>query len=178
MPWIDMINENEAEGELHDIYTEITEPWGGVDNIMKIHSLNVGSLKAHMVLYKETMYGKSPITRAEREMIAVVSSAANKCEYWVIHHGKGLFRLTKDKKLVEQLKSDYKKAEISEKHKAMLDYSYKLTLYPWKMDKSDVQKLKEKGFVDREILDINIVVSYYAYVNRLADGLGVELENI
>tara|TARA_B100000945_G_scaffold90071_1_gene70259 strand:+ start:937 stop:1119 length:183 start_codon:yes stop_codon:yes gene_type:complete len=60
----------------------------------------------------------------------------------------------------------------------MLDYSYKLTLYPWKMDKSDVQKLKEKGFVDREILDINIVVSYYAYVNRLADGLGVELENI
>tara|TARA_A100001037_G_scaffold22854_1_gene18944 strand:+ start:3566 stop:3748 length:183 start_codon:yes stop_codon:yes gene_type:complete len=60
----------------------------------------------------------------------------------------------------------------------MLDYSYKLTLYPWKMDKSDVQKLKENGFVDREILDINIVVSYYAYVNRLADGLGVELENI
>ena len=60
----------------------------------------------------------------------------------------------------------------------MLDYSYKLTLYPWKMDKSDVQTLKEKGFVDREILDINIVVSYYAYVNRLADGLGVELENI
>tara|TARA_Y100001970_G_scaffold79073_1_gene100768 strand:+ start:1707 stop:1889 length:183 start_codon:yes stop_codon:yes gene_type:complete len=60
----------------------------------------------------------------------------------------------------------------------MLDYSYKLTLYPWKMDKTDVQKLKETGFTDREILDINIVVSYYAYVNRLADGLGVELENI
>ncbi len=176
MPWIDMINENEAEGELADIYSQITEPWGGVDNIMKIHSLNVGSLKAHMVLYKETMYGKSPITRTEREMIAVVSSVANKCEYWVIHHGKGLFRLTKDDVLVKQLKTDYKKATLSKKHKAMLDYSYKLTLYPWDMDKSDVKKLQKTGFSDREILDINLVVSYYAYVNRLADGLGVELE--
>ena len=45
MPWIDMINENEAEGELADIYSQITEPWGGVDNIMKIHSLNIDSLK-------------------------------------------------------------------------------------------------------------------------------------
>jgi|TARA_B100001540_G_scaffold26564_1_gene22053 uncharacterized protein YciW len=60
----------------------------------------------------------------------------------------------------------------------MLDYSYKLTLYPWDMDKSDVKKLQKTGFSDREILDINLVVSYYAYVNRLADGLGVELENI
>ena len=57
MPWIDMINENEAEGELADIYSQITEPWGGVDNIMKIHSLNIESLKAHMILYKDNLYG-------------------------------------------------------------------------------------------------------------------------
>ena len=111
-------------------------------------------------------------------MIAVVTSAANKCEYWVIHHGKGLFRLTKNQSLVDQLKDDYKKADITNKEKAMLDYSYKLTLFPWDMKKSDVDDLKKAGFFDREILDINQIVSYYAYVNRLADGLGVELENI
>ena len=80
--------------------------------------------------------------------------------------------------MVDQLKDDYKKADITNKEKAMLDYSYKLTLFPWDMKKSDVDDLKKSGFSDREILDINQIISYYAYVNRLADGLGVELENI
>ena len=96
----------------------------------------------------------------------------------MVHHGKGLFRLTKNQALVDQLKDDYKKADITNKEKAMLDYSYKLTLFPWDMTKTDVEDLKKVGFSDREILDINQIVSYYAYVNRLADGLGVELENI
>ena len=178
MPWIDMISENDAEGELAEIYSQLIEPWGGVDNIMKIHSLSIDSLKAHILLYKTVMYGKSPVKRAHREMIAVVTSAANKCEYWVVHHGKGLFRLTKNQALVDQLKDDYKKADITNIEKAMLDYSYKLTLFPWDMTKTDVEDLKKVGFSDREILDINQIVSYYAYVNRLADGLGVELENI
>ncbi len=81
MPWIKMISENDAEGELAEIYSQLIEPWGGVDNIMKIHSLSIDSLKAHMLLYKTVMYGKSPIKRVHREMIAVVTSAANKCEY-------------------------------------------------------------------------------------------------
>tara|TARA_Y100000590_G_scaffold282467_1_gene317683 strand:+ start:1736 stop:1978 length:243 start_codon:yes stop_codon:yes gene_type:complete len=80
--------------------------------------------------------------------------------------------------LVDQLKVDYKKADITNKEKVMLDYSYKLTLFPWSMKKSDVEDLTKAGFSDKEILDINQIVSYYAYVNRLADGLGVELENI
>ena len=96
----------------------------------------------------------------------------------MVHHGKGLFRLTKNQALVDQLKDDYKKADITNIEKAMLDYSYKLTLFPWDMTKTDVEDLKKVGFSDREILDINQIVSYYAYVNRLADGLGVELENI
>ena len=178
MAWINIIAEDEAQGELKVWYDKLREPWGGVDNIMKIHSLSIDSLKAHMLLYKTVMYGKSPIKRAHREMIAVVTSAANKCEYWVVHHGKGLFRLTKNQELVDQLKNDYKKANITNKEKAMLDYSYKLTLFPWDMKKSDVENLTKVGFSDKEILDINQIVSYYAYVNRLADGLGVELENI
>ena len=58
----------------------------------------------------------------------------------------------------------------------MLDYVHKLTLSPWDMDQADVQKLREQGFSDRAILDINQIAAYYAYVNRIADGLGVPLE--
>ena len=81
MAWIEVIPEDKAEGDLAEQYSQLIEPWGGVDNILKIHSLNSESLHAHVVLYKTLMYGKSPIKRPQREMIAVVASAANRCTY-------------------------------------------------------------------------------------------------
>ena len=81
MAWIRVIDEDEAEGRLQEWYRKLTEPWGGVDNIMKIHSLNLRSLKGHHELYKAVMYGKSPLSRTQREMIAVVVSASNDCFY-------------------------------------------------------------------------------------------------
>ena len=81
MAWIRTISEHEATGRLKEWYDKLTEPWGGVDNIMKIHSLNVRSLKGHYELYKAVMHGKSPLSRAQRLMIAVVASAANQCHY-------------------------------------------------------------------------------------------------
>jgi len=59
----------------------------------------------------------------------------------------------------------------------MLDYAVKLTLTPWEMVADDVERLRARGFSDSAILDINQVTGYFAYVNRLADGLGVELES-
>ncbi len=81
MAWIRMVSEDEAEGKLAELYGRLTEPWGGVDNILKIHSLNVPSLRAHFELYKYLMRGRSPLSRAQREMIGVVVSAANRCHY-------------------------------------------------------------------------------------------------
>lgn len=60
----------------------------------------------------------------------------------------------------------------------MLEYAEKLTLRPWEMDESDVVALRENGFSDSAILDVNQVTSYYAFANRLADGLGIELEPV
>jgi uncharacterized peroxidase-related enzyme len=77
---------------------------------------------------------------------------------------------------VNQLEKDWRKANISHKQYAMLKYAEKLTLTPSKMQKSDVEELKSVGFSEKDILDINQITSYFAYVNRLADGLGVPLE--
>jgi len=74
------------------------------------------------------------------------------------------------------LKVDFRQAELSLADRAMCEYVEKLTLKPWKMVEADVVALREAGFSDSAILDINQVTGYYAYVNRLADGLGVELE--
>jgi len=81
MAWIRMIHEYEAEGRLKELYNKMFEPWGGVDNIMKIHSLNVKSLAGHFELYKTLMRGKSDLSKGQREMIAVVVSAINHCKY-------------------------------------------------------------------------------------------------
>jgi uncharacterized peroxidase-related enzyme len=81
MAWIRTIDEDDAEGPLRELYEANREPWGGVDNILKIHSLDPPSLAGHVALYRAAMYGRSPLSRAEREMIAVVVSAANQCHY-------------------------------------------------------------------------------------------------
>jgi alkylhydroperoxidase family enzyme len=81
MAWIKVIREEEAQGELKRVYDIMIEPWGGVDNIMKIHSLNVPSLKAHNLIYGTLMRGRSDLSREQREIIAVVASVANRCVY-------------------------------------------------------------------------------------------------
>ncbi len=81
MAWIRTIDEDQAKGRLAKLYERLVEPWGGVDNILKIHSLNPASLAGHFELYKTLMRGRSPLTRAQREMIAVVVSAVNRCHY-------------------------------------------------------------------------------------------------
>lgn len=74
------------------------------------------------------------------------------------------------------LKSDWRSASLSAADRQMLTYTEKLTLTPWEMVEADVIALRNIGFSDAAILDINQVTGYYALVNRLADGLGVELE--
>lgn len=78
---------------------------------------------------------------------------------------------------MEQIKQDYTKADISKEDKLMLRYCIKLTKEPWNMKEQDVILLRKAGFSDVDILDINQITAYYAYVNRVADGLGVKLES-
>jgi uncharacterized peroxidase-related enzyme len=85
--------------------------------------------------------------------------------------------LVRNDALVAALKTDYRQADLSPAERAMLDYAHKLTLTPWEMVEADVQSLRGHGFSARAILDINQIVAYYAYVNRIADGLGVPLED-
>lgn len=81
MAWIKVIQENEAVGRLKEVYEKLRAPWGGVDNILKIHSLNPRSLAGHLELYKALMFGPSELSRTQREMIAVTVSALNHCVY-------------------------------------------------------------------------------------------------
>jgi uncharacterized peroxidase-related enzyme len=81
MTWIKVIDVSEAEGPLRDAYSEVASTRGEVGNILKAHSLHPKVLTAHLHLYRELMFGRSELSRAERETIAVTVSVINKCHY-------------------------------------------------------------------------------------------------
>jgi len=94
----------------------------------------------------------------------------------VTHHRRGLRRLLKDDDLLAAIDRNWRTAGLSERRMAMLGYVEKLTDVPGEMTESNVVALRDVGFTERDILDICTVAAYYAYVNRIADGLGVQME--
>ena len=83
----------------------------------------------------------------------------------------------KDDALLERIETDYRSAGLDERRRAMLEYAEKLTRVPASIVRADVETLRAAGFADADVLAIVEVASYYAYVNRIADGLGVDLES-
>ncbi len=93
------------------------------------------------------------------------------------HHRRGLRRLLKDDDLLAAVEEDYRSAHLGPKRLSMLDYVGKLTATPGAIQRDDISALRDAGFSDTDILHIAEVAAYYAYVNRIASGLGVELES-
>ncbi|MFW6294068.1 MAG: carboxymuconolactone decarboxylase family protein, partial [Spirochaetota bacterium] len=97
MARIRVIEPDEATGELADIYADLTRSRGRLAEVHKIQSLNPQSIRDHMALYTTVMFSRSPLSRAEREMMAVVVSATNGCAYCIEHHGQALLHFWKDR---------------------------------------------------------------------------------
>ncbi len=93
------------------------------------------------------------------------------------HHGAGLLRLTRNERLVETLSNDFSQAGLEPADAVMMEYVARLVREPWEMASQYVDRLRQAGFSDRAILEVNLVASYMSFVNRLAQGLGVQLED-
>lgn len=174
MAWIRVVDEEKASGQLKKVYDELERKRGKIANIMKIHSLNPQAMKDHLNLYVTLMFEQSNLTREERELIAVVVSSINHCKYCTTHHSKALNNYWKDAGLLDQLVHDFKLVELPERSREMLKYAVKLTKSPDAISLADIEKLRRYGFKDEDILNINLIASYFNFVNRIALGLGVE----
>jgi len=141
---------------------------------MRAQSLNPSALRSFLELYLSLMYGKSGLSRAEREMVATAVSAHNHCSYCVSHHGEALRFYLKNGEQLEALRNGRLPEEMAKRSKALVDYAMKLTLQPGTMRKGDLEELRKVGISDSEILDVVLLTSYINYVNRVAQGLGVE----
>ncbi len=176
MSYIEIVDEADAAGELAGLYKRFGNPDGTVDNVLKVHSLNPASLAAHCGLYVQSMHDRSPVSRAEREMVGVAVSRENGCAYCLEHHAAGLARLLPADRehVADELKRGQTDA-LSPREKAMVVYAHKLTRDPAAITRADVDALRDAGLGDRGVLDICQAASYFAYANRIALGLGAAL---
>lgn len=176
MPHIRTISHKEAEGELKEIYENLIESRGKLAEVHKIHSLNPPVLVAHMDLYMAIMFGKSPLKRYQREMLGVVVSSANGCDYCVNHHEQALLAYWKDEERTRLVADpgDRKKAELSEGEFLLCQYADQLTKAPSEDTSQLIQEIRKSGLSDRAILDATQAIAYFNFVNRMVMGLGVD----
>ena len=173
MSWIDEVDVSEADGRLAEIYQELIEKRGKVSNILKVHSLNPDAMGNHLDLYMTIMFGKSGLSRAEREAIGVVVSAENDCTYCVKHHAEALKRYIKDDETLTMLMTADGLETLEPRLSNIVRYAEKLTSAPGAMTESDLGELRAVGLCDNDILDITLITAYFNFVNRIAQGLGV-----
>ena len=174
MSWIEETELEDADGELAELYAELVKKRGKVSNILKVHSLNHKAMGDHLDTYMTLMFGKSGLSRLEREAIAVVVSAANECPYCINHHAEALRHYLDDEEALEMLASADGLETLEPRLSNIVRHAEKLTTAPGAMTESDLGELRAVGLSDRDILDLTLITGYFNFVNRIALGLGVE----
>ena len=174
MSWIDKVEVSDADGKLGAMYAELLEKRGKISNILKVHSLSPTAMGDHLNLYMTIMFGKSGLSRTEREAIAVVVSANNDCAYCVNHHVEALRHYIEDEEILEMLATADGLETLEPRLSNIVRHAEKLTSAPSAMTESDLGELRAVGLADKDILDLTLIVGYFNFVNRIALGLGVE----
>lgn len=179
--WIEMISEEDATDVLREMYEKARTPHGTVDNVMKAHSLRPHTMQGHIALYRSVLH-HADITLPLwfLEVVASYTSIKNNCEYSLTHHFMNARRLVDDNELADEIYAALQAGEpqraFSGKELALLDYAAKLTVDVGNMEKADIDRLHAADCDDGEILEVNQVVAYFNYSNRLLNGLGVTTE--
>lgn len=181
MSWIKIIGYKEATGKLKRIYEKIKGPNDVIDNVMTIHSLRPHTLEGHMSLYKSVLHHSSnELPKWYLEVLGVVVSKLNNCNYCAEHHSVGVRKNMGDDQKCEAILRSIDNGNTDKafdsKFNAGISYAKTITKELAKVEENDIEKLRTAGFSDGEILEVNQVVSYFNYVNRMVVGLGVDLE--
>lgn len=146
----------------------VQEKTGFVPNVFLVLTYRPEEFRAFFAYYDAIMLKDSGLSKAEREMLVVATSAANDCHYCVVAHGAILRIYSKNPLLADQITINYRKADITPRQRAMLDFAVKLAVRPQEVEDDDHQRLREQGFSDDDIWDIGSITAFFALSNRMA----------
>ena len=164
----------ELDAEMQAYFGKCMEKLGFVPNVLQAYAFDLAKLKAFVAISDNLMLAPSGLTKIEREMIAVTVSCANFCHYCIVAHGAAVRKLSGDAALGDTLAANYRAAPLDARTRAMLDFTWKLTIEPWAVEEEDREGLRKKGFTDRDIWDIAAVAGFFAMSNRLASATGMK----
>ncbi len=154
-----------------DIRTRITEVQakaGFIPNVFLALAHRPAEFRAFFDYHDALMLKDSGLSKADREMIVVATSAANDCHYCVIAHGAILRIYAKNPLIADQVAVNYRKADITPRQRAMLDFALKIALRAQEIEEADHARLREHGFSDEDIWDIGAISAFFALSNRMA----------
>jgi len=178
--WIELIEDTDASGGLLAALDEARSPSGEVENVMRVHSLRPNTMLGHVQLYRAVLHDDmNRLPQWFQETIGSYVSMLNNCDYSYANHWANAKHLIGDDSRADAIEAAFRAREPEHEFDgaelATLRYAEKLTLEPGGMHISDVEAMRDCGLDDGEILEVNQICAYFAYANRLLNGLGVSL---
>ena len=159
--------------DLRERILAVQEKAGFVPNVFLMLARRPAEFRAFFAYHDAVMLGEGPLTKAEREMIVVATSALNQCLYCVVAHGAILRIYQKDPLIADQLAVNHRKAPITPRQRAMLDFACKVAVDSAALDDDDHARLREHGFDAEAAWDIAAIAAFFALSNRMANATGM-----
>ena len=147
----------------------VQEKSGFIPNVFLVLAHRPEEFRAFFAYHDALMDKPGNLTKAEREMIVVATSNLNQCQYCVVAHGAILRIRAKDPLIADQVAVNYRKADISDRQKAMLDFAVRVSTEAQKVSESDFATLESHGFTEEDIWDIAAISAFFGLSNRLAN---------
>lgn len=166
-------NINDLPDDIAKIIIEVQEKSGFIPNVFLVLARRPDEFRAFFAYHEALMEKDGNLTKAEREMIVVVTSNINQCQYCVVAHGAILRIRARDPLIADQVAVNYRKADITPRQRAMLDYAVKVTVNAYEINKNDAELLKTHGFDEEDIWDIAAISAFFGMSNRIANSLDI-----
>ena len=151
----------------------VQEKSGFIPNVFLVLARRPEEFRAFFAYHDALMDKPGNLSKAEREMIVVATSNVNQCQYCVVAHGAILRIRAKDPLIADQVAINYRKADINDRQKAMLDFAMKVSQSAQEIGEADIQALKAHGFDEEDVWDIAAIAAFFGLSNRLANVTGM-----
>lgn len=148
---------------------QVQEKSGFIPNVFLVLARRPEEFRAFVAYHDALMDKPGNLTKAEREMIVVATSSPNQCQYCVVAHGAILRIRAKDPLIADQIASNYRKADISSRQRAMLDFALKVSQSAYEISDDDYSRLHQHGFTDEDAWDIASISAFFGLSNRIAN---------
>jgi uncharacterized peroxidase-related enzyme len=159
--------------DIRDRILAVQEKSGFVPNVFLTLAYRPDEFRAFFAYHDALMDKDSGLTKAEREMIVVATSSANQCHYCVVAHGAILRIRAKNPQIADQIAINYRKADITPRQRAMLDFAIKVSQAAEEVSERDFTDISRHGFSDDDIWDIAAISAFFALSNRMANVTGM-----